>query len=120
MRLVTVGIGSPAHGLAVQPYLHHRLARQPVARPTVTGVLGGQVGQPATDRRVERACASASVHTRHIVEPLGRPAGITPARKYRSVTMPSGTSATHPAIAVYPFIPATVAAAANASTTPAR
>jgi hypothetical protein len=32
--------------------------------------------------------------------------------------MLSGTSATHPAIAEYPFIPATVAAAASASTTP--
>src|SRR5262249_15928736 len=54
-----------------------------------------------------RACASASVHTRQIVERLGQPAGITPARRYRSVTMPSGTSATHPATAVYPFIPPT-------------
>lgn len=60
-----------------------------------------------------------SVQTRHSVERDGRPAGNAPARRYKSVNTGCGTSVTQPAIAVYPVIPATVAAATSVRTTAA-
>lgn len=59
------------------------------------------------------------MHTRQIVDLDGLPAGNAPARRYRSVRTACGTSVTQPAIAVYPVIPAPVAAAASARTTAA-
>jgi len=60
--------------------------------------------------------ASASVITRQVVAFDGGRAGLAPARMYKSASTAGGTSFTQPAIAVYPFIPATTAAAARAST----
>ncbi|MBB4962130.1 hypothetical protein [Micromonospora polyrhachis] len=50
------------------------------------------------------------MRTRHSVDRDGRPAGSTPARRYKSVNAGCGTSATQPA---------TVAAATSANTTAA-
>jgi len=63
-----------------------------------------------------KASAPASVITRQIVDFDGGRAGLAPARRYRSASTGGGTSCTQPVIAVYPFIPATTAAAASAST----
>ena len=52
--------------------------------------------------------------TRQIVAFDGGRAGLAPARIYKSASTAGGTSFTQPAIAVYPFIPATTAAAARA------
>ena len=54
--------------------------------------------------------------TRQIVDLDGGRAELTPARMYSSASTGGGTSSTQPVIAVYPFIPATTAAAASAST----
>jgi hypothetical protein len=63
-----------------------------------------------------KTSASASVTTHQIVAFDGGRAGLAPARMYRSASTGGGTSFTQPAIAVYPLIPATTAAAASAST----
>ena len=99
--------------LAVQPDLHQ-------GRRATSWPAPGPVSPARSISHVPAAASSspvpASVSTRQIVVFDGGGAGAAPHRRYRPARTGDGTSATHPEIAVYPFIPATTAAAASAST----
>jgi hypothetical protein len=64
---------------------------------------------------VSKTSASASVTTCQMVALDGGRVELAPARMYRSASATGGTSFAQPAIAVWPFTPATTAAAASAS-----
>jgi hypothetical protein len=76
--------------------------RLPLSEPVLDERAAKEAARKAmADLVDERAMdAGQALHTRQIVDRDGRPAGSAPTRRYRSARTASGTSATHPAIAV--------------------